>query len=131
MRPSSILASDSGLTIRVSAVTASVILALLMFDVLDRIGSSDGLWAMVIAAPVVFLATGVCAAALTVALKWMLIGRYRRGQHPLWSFFVWRDEIMNTCQERLAGTWLMGSALATPLMSAYLRLMGFKVGRDV
>jgi len=82
-------------------------------------------------APVVFLGTGVCAAALTIALKWLLIGRYRRSEHPLWSFFVWRDEIMNTSQEWLAAAWLMSSAQATPLMSMYLRLMGAKVGRDV
>ena len=68
---------------------------------------------------------------MTIALKWLLIGRYRVGEHPLWSFFVWRDEIMNTTQERLAGAWLMGAAQATPMMSLYLRLMGAKVGRDV
>jgi len=109
----------------------SVILASLVFVVLERIGSVDGLWVMAAATPFVFLAGGLCAAGLTIALKWLLMGRYRSGEHPLWSFFVWRDEIMNSCQEHLAGPWLIGSALATPLMSAYLRLMGAKVGRDV
>jgi len=54
-----------------------------------------------------------------------------RGEHPLWSFFVWRDEIMNSLQDQLAGTWLMGLALGTPLMPLYLRAMGTKVGKDV
>jgi non-ribosomal peptide synthetase-like protein len=111
--------------------TLSVILASLMFSALERTGAADGLGAMAVATPFVFLAAGVCAVAVTIAAKWLLIGRYRRGEHPLWSFFVWRDEIMNTCQEQLASAWLMGSAQATPLMSMYLRLMGAKVGRDV
>ncbi len=81
--------------------------------------------------PVALLAAGLAAVALTVAIKWLIIGRYQPGEHPLWSFFVWRDEIINTCQEELAGAWLLNIAPATPLMSAYLRLMGSKVGRDV
>ena len=74
---------------------------------------------------------GLCAAALNVALKWLIIGRYRPGQHPLWSFFVWRDEIMNSLQDQLAGTWLLGLVLGTSIMSLYLRAMGGTVGRDV
>ena len=76
-------------------------------------------------------AAGLLALLATAAIKWTLIGRYRAGEHPLWSFFVWRDEIVNSAQEQLAGPWLLDAALATPLMSAYLRLMGAKVGRDV
>jgi non-ribosomal peptide synthetase-like protein len=59
------------------------------------------------------------------------MGRYRPGDHPLYSFYVWRDEIVNSCQELLAGTWLLDGALGTALMPVYLRLMGAKVGRGV
>ena len=109
----------------------SLMLGSLVFDGLEQIGARDGVAAMAAAAPFVFLTCGFGAVALTIALKWILIGRYRAGEHGLWSFFVWRDEIMNTCQEQLAAAWLMGSAQATPLMSVYLRLMGAKVGADV
>jgi non-ribosomal peptide synthetase-like protein len=68
---------------------------------------------------------------VTIAVKWALIGRYRPGEHPLWSSFVWRDEIVNTCQEQLAGGWLLRTAIATPLLPVYLRMMGAKVGRQV
>ena len=111
--------------------TISLILGLVMFDVLQSIGSRYGIAAMVLATPLAFLAAGVCAAGLTIILKWLLIGRYRRGQHPLWSFFVWRDEIINTAQEQLSGPWLIRAAMGTPLMRVYLRLMGARVGRDV
>jgi len=109
----------------------SAALGLLVFWSLDTLGSSAGLWSMVAAAPFALLAAGVVAVLVTVAVKWTVIGRYRAGEHPLWSFFVWRDEIVNTCQEQLAGEWLLGSAMATPVMSWYLRLMGADVGRDV
>jgi non-ribosomal peptide synthetase-like protein len=111
--------------------TVSVLLASLMFWALAAIGSGAGILAMVAAAPLVILAAGVCATIVTIALKWLIVGRYKPGEHPLWSFFVWRDEIINTCQEQLAGVWLLNLALATPLMCMYLRMMGSKVGRDV
>jgi non-ribosomal peptide synthetase-like protein len=111
--------------------TISVALAGFMFDRLDAVGVHDGLWIMAAATPFILLAASLCAVAITIVIKWVVIGRYRSGDHPLWSFFVWRDEIVNSCQESLAGAWLLNSALGTPLMRVYLRLMGAKVGRDV
>jgi non-ribosomal peptide synthetase-like protein len=111
--------------------TISVVLSATVFWLLDALGAAQGLWTMACAAPVLLAVAGLSALLVTAAAKWLLIGRYRPGEHPLWSFFVWRDEIINSCQEQLAGPWLLDLALATPLMSWYLRLMGAKVGRDV
>jgi non-ribosomal peptide synthetase-like protein len=38
---------------------------------------------------------------------------------------------MNSLQDQLAGTWLLGFALGSPVMPLYLRAMGATVGRDV
>jgi non-ribosomal peptide synthetase-like protein len=111
--------------------TASLTLGVMLFWALNSLGSAAGPWAMLVAAPLLLLAAGVCATLLTIAAKWLIIGRYRPGQHPLWSHFVWRDEIINSCQEVLAGAWLLQAALGTPLLPAYLRAMGARVGRDV
>jgi non-ribosomal peptide synthetase-like protein len=111
--------------------TVSVALASVVYLALDTVGRAAGLAAMVAVAPFALLAAGLGAAAVTIAAKWLLVGRYRPGEHPLWSSFVWRDEIINTCQEQLAGPWLLHHALATPLLPAYLRAMGAKVGADV
>ena len=111
--------------------TVSTLLGAGVFWSLSAFGASAGIWAMAAAAPILIAAAGLCASLFTVAVKWTLIGRYRAGEHPLWSSFVWRDEIVNTCQEQLAGAWLLRTATATPLISLYLRLMGAKVGRDV
>ena len=111
--------------------SVSLLLGLLIFDALERIGTAAGPWAMLAAAPALLVAAGTGAAAFTVALKWAVMGRYRPGGHPLWSSFIWRDELVNTCQEQLAGAWLLMSALGTPLLPAYLRAMGAKVGKGV
>ena len=111
--------------------TVSTMLAGSVFLGLSSIGTAGGLWPMVVAAPFILVGAGVTATLITIAIKWALMGRYRAGEHPLYSFFVWRDEIVNTCQEQLAGAWLLRSAVATPVLSAYLRMMGATVGRDV
>ncbi|HUZ84369.1 MAG TPA: phosphopantetheine-binding protein, partial [Gaiellales bacterium] len=75
--------------------TASVALAVGIFYGLDAAARMGGVAALAVATPFALLAAGILASAFTVAVKWAIIGRYRRGDHPLWSFFVWRDEIIN------------------------------------
>jgi non-ribosomal peptide synthetase-like protein len=111
--------------------TISLSLGLLDLLILDLIGSHLGSAAMIALAPLVVLGSGLLSAAIAVAIKWLLIGRYQPSQHPLWSFFVWRDEIVNAVHEQLAGEWLLRFALGTPLMSLYLGAMGGKIGRGV
>jgi non-ribosomal peptide synthetase-like protein len=109
----------------------SVVLAALVIWALEAVMQTGSLADLILAVPVLLLGAGIVAVAFTVAAKWLLMGRYRAGVHPLWSFFVWRDEILNSLQDQLAGAWLLGLAMATPLMGVYLRAMGSKVGRDV
>jgi non-ribosomal peptide synthetase-like protein len=111
--------------------TVSVLLGAGVLALLDWVLLRGGLAVALVISPLAALAAGILAALVTIAVKWALMGRYRPGEHPLWSFFVWRDEIVNSCQEELAGAWLLDDALGTPLMSAYLRLAGARVGSDV
>jgi non-ribosomal peptide synthetase-like protein len=90
-----------------------------------------GIAAAIALAPFVMIAGGIVATAVTVAMKWALIGRYRRSEHPLWCGFVWRDEMMNAAQEQLADERLLRLAIGTPVMSMYLRAMGARIGRGV
>ncbi len=108
-----------------------IMLSALAYQGIEVIGVHYGIAAMIIATPLALLAIGICAVLFTVAIKWLLMGRYRASDHPFYSHYVWRDEIMNTCQEQLAGAMLLNFAFTTPLMGLYLRLMGAKVGRDV
>jgi non-ribosomal peptide synthetase-like protein len=114
-----------------SPFTISLVLGELDFLAVDAVGRAGGPAAMVAVAPLALLAAALAATAVTILAKWTLIGRYRSGNHPLWSFFVWRDEIINSYQEQLAGGWLLNLALGTPIMPAYLRAMGARVGDRV
>ena len=72
------------------------------------------------------------AAGLTVvALKWLVVGRYVPVTKPLWSFFVWRTELVTATYENLAVNLLLEPLRGTPWLAAYFRLMGAKIGRRV
>ena len=115
----------------IGPIALSLILGTCVLLTLGAIAQAAGIWALAAAAPAILAAAGLVAVLLTVAVKWTLMARYHAGEHPLWSWFVWRDEIVNSCQEELAGAWLLDVALGTPIMSGYLRLMGTTVGRDI
>ena len=46
------------------------------------------------------------ACALATAAKWLLVGRLRAGDHPLWSSFIWRNELADTFLESVAVPWI-------------------------
>ncbi|NUS65083.1 MAG: amino acid adenylation protein, partial [Saccharothrix sp.] len=77
----------------------------------------------------VLLAAGVVACAVSAAAKWLLVGRFRAREHPLWSGFVWRNELADTFVEVLAVPWLVGRAGGSPVMAAWLRSLGARIGR--
>jgi non-ribosomal peptide synthetase-like protein len=62
--------------------------------------------------------------ALSIAAKWLIIGRYRAGAYPLWGSYYLRWWLVARLQAMSGAELLAG----TPLMSVYYRLMGAKVG---
>ena len=69
--------------------------------------------ALLLAGPLL-AAAGCVAAVVTVAAKWLLVGRIRPGNHPLWSSFVWRNELADTFVEVLAAPWFARAVAGTP-----------------
>jgi non-ribosomal peptide synthetase-like protein len=68
---------------------------------------------------------------LTIVAKWVLVGRYCAAEKPLWSTFVWRNELLNALHEHLAEPFLVGALTGTPFICWYFRLLGAKIGRRV
>ncbi|MDT5207722.1 MAG: hypothetical protein QOF67_137, partial [Mycobacterium sp.] len=87
-------------------------------------------WAGV-ASGVVLLAAGALAGGIAVVAKWLVIGRIRAIEHPLWSSFVWRNEVSDTFVETVAAPWFARAASGTPVMNLWLRALGAKIGRGV
>jgi non-ribosomal peptide synthetase-like protein len=81
--------------------------------------------------PALYLGFVLSAGAFVLALKWVVIGRYRPTNAPLWSLFVWRSELVTSTYENLAVPLLLEPLRGTPWLNVYLRLMGCKVGRRV
>ncbi|USX51129.1 Pls/PosA family non-ribosomal peptide synthetase [Lentzea sp. HUAS12] len=86
-----------------------------------------GLWA----SGLVLLGAGVAACLVAVVAKWTLVGRFKTREYPLWSAFVWRNELADTFVEVLAVPWLIGFSGGTPIMNLWLRSLGASVGRGV
>ncbi len=113
--------------VAVSAALA-VVMAVVLAALLDR--THGVLLALVLAGPLLAVA-GLVAALVTVAAKWLLVGRLRPGAHPLWSSFVWRNELADTFVEVVAAPWFARAVAGTPLLNVWFRLMGAKIGRGV
>ncbi|UGU28746.1 Pls/PosA family non-ribosomal peptide synthetase [Mycolicibacterium smegmatis] len=88
------------------------------------------LWAA-LASGLVLLAAGALAGIIAVAAKWSVIGRIRAVEHPLWSSFVWRNEVSDTFVETVAAPWFARAATGTPVMNLWLRALGASIGRGV
>ncbi|MEV7372295.1 Pls/PosA family non-ribosomal peptide synthetase [Streptomyces sp. NPDC090301] len=118
---------------RLLPVFSSAALAVLTVAALCALATATGLgvWGTALLSGAVLLAAGAAACLVSVAAKWLLVGRHRTGEHPLWSGFVWRNELADTFVEVLAVPWLVGSVPGTPLLNLWLRGLGARVGRGV
>ncbi|MEV6957079.1 Pls/PosA family non-ribosomal peptide synthetase [Streptomyces sp. NPDC051183] len=118
---------------RLVPVFCSAALAVLTVAALCALAGEGGpgIWAAALLSGAVLFAAGVAACAVAVAAKWLLVGRHRAAEHPLWSAFVWRNELADTFVEVLAVPWLAGSVPGTPLLAVWLRALGAAIGRGV
>ncbi|MFG2874139.1 Pls/PosA family non-ribosomal peptide synthetase [Streptomyces sp. NPDC048337] len=118
---------------RLVPVFCSAALAVLTVAALCALSTASGLGigGAALLSGAALLAAGTAACVVAVAAKWLLVGRHRTGEHPLWSGFVWRNELADTFVEVLAVPWLVGSVPGTPLLSLWLRGLGARIGRGV
>jgi non-ribosomal peptide synthetase-like protein len=77
------------------------------------------------------LGAGLLGALITSAAKWLLVGRIRAADWPLWSSFVWRNELADNFVELIAAPWFAEPWLGTTPFNAWLRTLGAKIGRGV
>ena len=113
---------------RLVPVFCSAALGVLTAAALCALG--DPLLIAALAGPLLIVA-GVLACLVSVAAKWLLVGRFKAVEHPLWSGFVWRNELADTFVEVLAVPWLVGAVPGTALLNVWLRALGAKIGRGV
>ena len=65
--------------------------------------------------------------ALSIGVKWTVIGRVRPGRYPLWGTYFFRWWFVQAIRKIVPTSYLTG----TPLLSIYYRLMGSRIGCNV
>ena len=111
-----------------------LVMAVLGVGVLTAFEFIRTVWGWGVAAAtagLVMFAAGLVAALVTTLAKWLLVGRFKEGQHPLWSSFVWRNELFDVFYEELGVPWFGGPFLGTPIFNAWVRTLGGKIGKGV
>jgi len=116
-------------TFRLLPVIVTVTIGLAVLGALQALARIFGIWWAVLCGGLVLLAAGAIAGAITVAAKWLVVGRIRASEFPLWSSFVWRNEVADTFVETVAAPWFARAASGTPVMNMWLRALGAHIGR--
>ncbi|WP_329569189.1 Pls/PosA family non-ribosomal peptide synthetase [Kitasatospora sp. NBC_01266] len=112
-------------------VVCAALLGDLVFGMLQLALDDDGLATAAAFGGLVLIGAGIVACLTTTVAKWTLVGRFRTAEHPLWSSFVWRNELYDTFVEQLAMPWLGQSLIGTPFLNLWLRSLGARIGRGV
>ncbi|MDD4867806.1 MAG: amino acid adenylation protein, partial [Mycobacterium sp.] len=118
-------------TLRLLPVMVTAGIALGVLGALQALARIFGLWVAALCGGLVLLAAAAVAAGVTVAAKWLAVGRIKAGEFPLWSSFVWRNELADTFVETVAAPWFARPASGTPALNLWLRALGARVGRGV
>ena len=77
------------------------------------------------------LVAGASACCIAAAAKWLVVGKIPVSEQPLWSSFVWRNELSDAFVETVAAPWFANAATGTPVLNLWLRMLGAKIGRGV
>ncbi|WP_280803147.1 Pls/PosA family non-ribosomal peptide synthetase [Aurantimicrobium minutum] len=90
-----------------------------------------GFWiALLLSGPSLW-AAGIVAAGITTAAKWILVGRITPQEKPLWSSFIWRNEVADTFVEMVAAPWFANYMNGTLGLVWWLRSLGASIGGGV
>jgi non-ribosomal peptide synthetase-like protein len=102
----------------------------MVYRLLDAADTEDWIHS-VLAVAAASLTYAIGSFALVCALKWLLIGRYKPRQAPMWTLFVWISEAVTVVYESLAVPVLLDRLKGTPFLPWALRCLGAKIGKGV
>ncbi|WP_256986142.1 MULTISPECIES: Pls/PosA family non-ribosomal peptide synthetase [unclassified Rhodococcus (in: high G+C Gram-positive bacteria)] len=118
-------------TCRLLPVVVTFGIGLGVLFALTALADAVGYWLAALLSGVVLLVAGFVAAAVSALAKWLWVGRIGKTDHPLWSSFVWRNEVADTFVETVAAPWFARAAEGTAVLNMWLRWLGADIGRGV
>jgi len=87
---------------------------------------TDSIAYSIITSLVLFAAIPPLFTILCIGTKWLVIGKFKEGDYPLWGTYYFRWWFVKTMQRLLPAQFLNG----TPLYPAYLRWLGMNIAAD-
>lgn len=84
-------------------------------------------WQEILTLMGVYVLINVSTIFITIAAKWLIVGRTKPGRYPLWGVYHYRLWVVQRLATLAHMKWLQGS----PLLPMYLRAMGANIGKDV
>ncbi|MBA2710219.1 MAG: amino acid adenylation domain-containing protein [Tatlockia sp.] len=66
-----------------------------------------------------------------VGLKWLLLGRLKPMTKPIWSAFIWKNDIVKYLYSYFVDSYFVQFVIGTPFISMLYRAYGAKIGKRV
>jgi len=88
----------------------------------------QGVWTVMAVSPALGFALAMYAVLVVVALKKAVMGTFKPVIVPLWSMYVWLNEMINGAYESVM-TPAIAPFLGTPFAASFFRMIGCKVGK--
>lgn len=101
------------------------------YQIMYPLSKTESILTIILIATLLFTILSYSSMLFGLLSKWLLIGRYKPTAKPLWSNFIWRNELINSITECLIFPLYQNMMLGTPMAPFFFRLMGCKIGRKV
>jgi len=93
---------------------------------------NESIWKILLQLPFYYLFfIGLPVLLVPLIMKWILIGKYKESNNPMWSFNVWKSEMNTSTYEALSVPFLLEYLKGTPWLPIFLRFFGVKIGKRV
>ena len=124
-RPGGYIWTSLGIYLLYLIYSTPIVIPYFVFDILQ-----DDNWNQYVAlvmSGIALISIHPALLMITIALKWLVIGKYKSGSYPLWGSYYWRFWFVQQVHKLVSTEYLAGS----PLLNTYYRLLGAKIDRNV
>jgi len=109
--------------------TFFIFFAGLITAVVSYLQIEKDLGGLLVVFPFLYIGTAILGTLVTAIFKWIVIGKYKPQNKPLWSGFVWRSELVTGLYENFLVLFFLNVLTGTAFIKYPLRLLGCKIGK--
>lgn len=109
--------------------TLFIIMASLITNATSYLQTGLDLFPLMLVFPFLYILASIAGFAILAAFKWLVIGRYKPSNKPLWSNFVWRSELITGLYENFGVLFFLNVLTGSPFIKLPLTLLGCKIGK--